>query len=330
MAYLMPISADDLGFRERFDTFKHAAGVQGEGKDIGVRRRDSDSNWPQLTVDGANPKVLTNWITYGVSFYAMAAGTVVGGWRNAPENIPFELHEQYLKGKFAGGGNHLWILQDDGLYALYAHAKKGSIPPGLCPHNAPLFTGVSNPVPASPNIESECAITNGARVEAGQFLGRIGNSGNTSEPHLHVHMEAGGLPKPMSFERGMTTSFAGGSGSLKGPWKKVAGNTLPNSEILVWAPRSIGNYTWNGIPKNEFQGLFDHMFDSGMMPTTVTCQNNGATYDSTWVPSHGEWLCFFGMSAAGAAQKHSDLTKQGFVRTWLFTCGTKTSAIWRK
>lgn len=31
------------------------------------------------------------------------------------------------------------------------------------------------------------AVRNGVRVEAGQVVGRVGNTGNTSEPHLHVH-----------------------------------------------------------------------------------------------------------------------------------------------
>jgi hypothetical protein len=35
--------------------------------------------------------------------------------------------------------------------------------------------------------ENSVAVERGERVVEGQLLGRVGNSGNTSEPHLHVH-----------------------------------------------------------------------------------------------------------------------------------------------
>jgi hypothetical protein len=35
--------------------------------------------------------------------------------------------------------------------------------------------------------QGSVAVERGDRVEEGQLLGRVGNSGNTSEPHLHVH-----------------------------------------------------------------------------------------------------------------------------------------------
>jgi len=35
------------------------------------------------------------------------------------------------------------------------------------------------------------SVKKGDRVTAGQMLGRVGNSGNSSEPHLHIHMQDG-------------------------------------------------------------------------------------------------------------------------------------------
>ncbi|MEY9913445.1 membrane protein YdbS with pleckstrin-like domain [Catenulispora sp. MAP12-49] len=40
----------------------------------------------------------------------------------------------------------------------------------------------------------------GDRVAAGQPLGEIGNSGNTTEPHLHLHAERDGIGLDLSFE----------------------------------------------------------------------------------------------------------------------------------
>lgn len=77
-------------------------------------------------------------------------------------------------------GNHLAIACGDFTVVL-AHLQRGSV------------------IPAA-----------GERVEAGQRIGRIGNSGNTSEPHLHLHavhgrvtdpeqLLYGGDPAPMRF-----------------------------------------------------------------------------------------------------------------------------------
>jgi murein DD-endopeptidase MepM/ murein hydrolase activator NlpD len=44
------------------------------------------------------------------------------------------------------------------------------------------------------------AVRSGASVTRGALLGRAGNSGNTTEPHLHVHAERGGRAVPVRFD----------------------------------------------------------------------------------------------------------------------------------
>ncbi|MCR2801118.1 M23 family metallopeptidase [Microbacterium sp. zg-Y818] len=56
-------------------------------------------------------------------------------------------------------GNHVTIRGDDGIYALVAHLQQGSV-----------------------------TVSPGERVTAGQQIGRCGNSGNTSEPHVHAQL----------------------------------------------------------------------------------------------------------------------------------------------
>jgi Peptidase family M23 len=277
MAYMFPLRANDLGLDQRYDTFDHALGprgMQAEGKDIGARWHKSDTSWPWLR-DGAKAggeKYLINWVVYDRPFYAMAAGTVVAGWRMAPDNTPGSYSADYDPGgKIAGGGNHLWILQDNGVYALYAHAREGSIPLNLGLSNARLLTGSRYDTGNNPDILPECEVTAGIRVQAGQKLGHIGNSGATKQgPHLHVHMEKDGHPVVMNFERGMTTPFPDrSSAKFYGPWTRLKGNALPNANVLVWAPHSVANYTFKGTTAAEYKGLFDHMSDSGMMPDKI-------------------------------------------------------------
>ena len=57
------------------------------------------------------------------------------------------------------GGNGV-VLQCDNYHVHLHHMKKGSV-----------------------------IVELGERVESGQKLGQIGNSGNTLEPHLHLHAE---------------------------------------------------------------------------------------------------------------------------------------------
>ncbi|MFH9232102.1 M23 family metallopeptidase [Streptomyces globisporus] len=56
-------------------------------------------------------------------------------------------------------GNHVILGLGDGTYAVYAHARRGSL-----------------------------RVKAGDTVLAGQQIARCGNSGNSSEPHLHVHL----------------------------------------------------------------------------------------------------------------------------------------------
>ncbi|WP_082415822.1 peptidoglycan DD-metalloendopeptidase family protein [Numidum massiliense] len=37
-------------------------------------------------------------------------------------------------------------------------------------------------------------------MQVGQFIGHVGNSGNTSEPHLHIYAEKAGKEVPIRFE----------------------------------------------------------------------------------------------------------------------------------
>ncbi len=327
--YELPLRGSDLKTGERYDTFVHAAGRQAEGKDIGARRYITDTNWSWLKSDGADSKVLSNWVVYGKPFYAMAPGTVIGCWRNAPENTPGSLHPNILKN--AGGGNHLWVLQDDGVIALYAHAQPGSIPASLCPKTATYMTNTKGPGGSKPDIAKDAEVTNGARIKTGQLLGVVGNSGSSAGgPHLHVHMEKDGNPVAMKFARGLTASFEGFKASINGPWSGLNGKKMPEERILFLPPRPQGNYTFNGSTPDEFQRLAAHLRDSDEVANIVTCKSNGSSYNSTWVPSKGNWAMHHGMSPAVAAEKHAYYTQMGYKRTSSYTCGNVSVAVWRK
>ncbi|MFJ5729354.1 M23 family metallopeptidase [Streptomyces paradoxus] len=62
-------------------------------------------------------------------------------------------------------GNHLVLDLGDGIFAAYAHLQRGSL-----------------------------TVREGDRVQAGQPVARCGNSGNSSEPHLHFQLMDGPDP----------------------------------------------------------------------------------------------------------------------------------------
>lgn len=95
-----------------------------------------------------------------------------------------------LGGPSAVVGNHVVIDHGDGVFSLSAHVRRGT-----------------------------ATVTVGERVAAGDVIGRVGNSGNTSEPHLHFQLmdrpsplRAAGLPMRFrgvdqpagAFDRGWT------------------------------------------------------------------------------------------------------------------------------
>lgn len=114
---------------------------------------------------------------FGRPVHAMAPGTVVGvneRWRDHRARstwpsliwmLTFEGLLRELAGPAGLLGNHVVVENDDGTYAAYAHLRRGSL-----------------------------KVRPGQRVEVGTLLAEVGNSGNSSEPHLHVQLMDGARP----------------------------------------------------------------------------------------------------------------------------------------
>ena len=88
LAIQMPLLAQDLAPGERIITVVHATGggPQTGAKDLRILRWVANNNWPFLKSGKTDQSVNANYLVYGRPVYAMASGTVVACWRNAPEN----------------------------------------------------------------------------------------------------------------------------------------------------------------------------------------------------------------------------------------------------
>ncbi|MGK8833102.1 peptidoglycan DD-metalloendopeptidase family protein [Bacillus paranthracis] len=116
---------------------------------------------------------------YGARVMAPASGTVVSINNDEKDLVPGSDDFQSM------AGNHIYLrLDETGTFLVLAHLKKGSI-----------------------------KVKEGQHVNEGEFLAQVGNSGSSSEPHLHIHHQrqdpskvsmflAEGLPLYFQTEKG--------------------------------------------------------------------------------------------------------------------------------
>ena len=248
--YLLPFKGDEFKPAERLFTKDHeGTGPQEEGKDIIMMRYLGNNNWTNL-LENKMGRNNTDFIIYGKAVYAMADGKIVGCWANAPENPRPMLPGDTKAGKewyhpkvsalfieMPRGGNLLWIEHADGTLALYAHMIPGTITSNLCANQDVFF-----PAPLDPNQNENMYVNLPAakqvNVVRGQFLGLTGHSGQSSEPHLHIHLERNQAPEIMRFEAGLSKNYIKAITPILNGWTSFASQAIPNVDVLIRPPKS--------------------------------------------------------------------------------------------
>lgn len=115
-----------------------------------------------LRARGLAPSALERYAIFGEPVFAPCAGKVAAMETNQPDRAPAEVGGEKPAGNFVR-------LDCNGFEVLLAHLQRESV-----------------------------AVSPGERVAEGQFLGRVGNSGRSLEPHLHLHAERAGEPLPLA------------------------------------------------------------------------------------------------------------------------------------
>jgi murein DD-endopeptidase MepM/ murein hydrolase activator NlpD len=100
-----------------------------------------------------------NYSAYGAQALAVADGVVSETLDGLPQNVPGANSRAIPITLESVGGNHVVLDIGNGHYAFYAHLQPGSLRVKL-----------------------------GDKVRRGQVIGLVGNSGNSTEPHLHFHI----------------------------------------------------------------------------------------------------------------------------------------------
>lgn len=169
--------------------------------DINAVRWDGDG-YSRVRPD--TPGEVMDDLMFGLPLYAPVAGEVIACWRGMPDDFVDGDDVNCPGGdrRCIQGGNHLNILTDDGLLLFVGHLQQDTIPAQVCPIDD-RFLYATDP--------KRCALGDGweglressrldrrglagIRVEPGQLLGRVGTSGSSTGPHLHIHA------KPYAFD----------------------------------------------------------------------------------------------------------------------------------
>lgn len=124
---------------------------------------------------------LEDYGCYGIPVVAPISGYVVSAHDGEPDATPGVPSNNTI----APTGNHVMVrMEETGTYLVIAHLKNGSV-----------------------------TVKTGETVTEGQVIGQCGNSGNTSEPHIHIHHQRQDpTVYPLNFAEGLPLYFRGHDG----------------------------------------------------------------------------------------------------------------------
>jgi hypothetical protein len=298
----------------------HGAGTQAKGYDLSAIRFDAGRKaWTRLKA-GVNveqyEKNPTNqaWICYGLPIYAIEDGEVIRGWRNAPENPgPGKSHPGMTSSPktIYGGGNHLVVKSKNGDLILYAHFKPGTIPAHLCP-TSKVFT-----TDASDDTERTFLEDKRPKIKKGQFLGLMGNSGSSSNPHLHIHRQSSSKQAlPLAFNGVYVKSTKNKADEVK-DWIRLKNKVLSPGPIAILPDYSKGlsEIARHGLPSDKYQFTFNHIAGSGYRLDWIDGYNlKGKIYfNVVFRPGNGTvWAGYHNLNSSLYQSKFSQLTKSGY------------------
>lgn len=303
-SYEFPAKAQDFRIGEYWSGRGESHAAAGDGSqlfayDMGVIAFDPAINDWNGKLPGKDGSENNHYRIWGKPVYAMADGTVIGFKNDMATNTKMG---KQVPTPSPVEGNHFWLQHGDEA-VVYAHMQINTL-------NA-KFTKM------------------GALVKRGDFLGLAGNSGNSTNPHLHIHaIEAtkpwGGPLRPLPFRNAyMIDRTALKPPSPEGKWVKAEDQGMavqpmaiwPATTAPAWYPPGWGEVTRSGIAEASYQAEFDKATSSGYRPVWVDGYNvNGAVFfNAIFHPNDGTaWAARHGMTGAQYQAEFDLRSGQGY------------------
>jgi hypothetical protein len=246
--------------------------------DVNVAARDLEGPAaPNRLLPGTDGSKNEHYRIWGKPIRAVADGEVLDFRNDYPTNcVPGQidlLSQDYWAGSeiVDGNGNFFSISGGDET-VLYAHMQPGSL--------------------------NRALLHKTAVVKAGDFLGLAGNSGASSNPHMHIHSVARGsgdlpwtgAPRPMLFKDLQAVAYTAIPGNVSlAPWAAIQNRGFPFGKCAVWplstvpAARAICLLSHFALSK---EGQLWVILGDGSLRTTAArmpCRGAFMDYDPTGV-----------------------------------------------
>ncbi|MEB3054848.1 M23 family metallopeptidase [Bacillus pseudomycoides] len=150
---------------------------------------------------GIKSSKLEDYGIYGAEVVAPASGTVISINTDEPDLKPGTDDFDSM------AGNHIYFrLDETGTYLILAHLKRGSV-----------------------------LVKEGQHINEGTVVAKVGNSGNSSEPHLHIHHQRQDPSKTSMFlSEGLPLYFRDidGHAMPEGGIRVKNGNAVPIGDVI--------------------------------------------------------------------------------------------------
>ena len=338
-ALSLPFKSSDFGKDEYLTGYSmHGGGDQVFAYDVGAQAYESNA-WRDL-LPGKDWTDNKNYRIWGKSVCAMADGNVLHFENNIPNNWKPDGSDEGMKKQkdelwgsfdYGGSGNHFYIRHGN-VVALYAHLQKGSL--------------------------NSKFLQKGKAVKKGDFLGKSGNSGNSSGPHTHIHVKTyknddepeGGWFRPLLFDNG----YVIGQANYPKPksnvsWSKLNKKGIPGlkSQACFIFPTSVHPYcayptNWGevcrfGVAENVYQEEFDKVWTCGYYPIWVDGYDvGGKTYFNVILrPSKNvQWVARHNLDGNKYQNEFNTWGDAGFrlinVNSYLLNGKVRYAAVWKK